>query len=107
MEALSKHTGENIVTDDTKVKDIERSMNHHLSQFNRMFNVGATWGQPERISGASTASNIPPPAKYCLHKDHKPLQVGQERLGHPTRPVVGATDAPNSRFPEHDDKSLC
>ena len=73
-------------------------MNQHLSQFNRMFSVGITWGQPERISGASTSSNIPPPAKYCLRKDHKNIQQGQERFGHPTRPVVGATEAPNSRF---------
>ena len=96
--ALDEHTGDDIIIDDDRVKVAEKNMNQHLSQFNRMFNVGINWGQPERISGASTSSNIPPPAKYCLRKDHKNIQQGLERLGHPTRPVVGEIEAPNGRF---------
>ena len=96
MEALDKHSGDDVIIEDAKVKDIEKNMNQHLSQFNRMFNVGSTWGQTERISGSSTGTNIPPPPKYCLRKDHKAIPAGQERYGHPTRPIVGASEAPNS-----------
>ena len=69
-------------------------MNEHLKHFNKMFAVGATWEHEDRISGASTSTNVPPPAKYGLRKDHKDIQPN----GHPVRPVCGANDAPNSRF---------
>ena len=67
-------------------------MNKHL------FCVGATWGHEDRIAGASTSTNVPPPPKYGLRKDHKLVTPGQEQYGPPLRPVCGATDAPNSRF---------
>jgi hypothetical protein len=73
-------------------------MNHHLKQFNRMFRVGATWKHESRVAGASTSSNIPPPPKFAVRKDHKPVQVGQEISGPPVRPIVAANHAPNSRF---------
>ena len=63
-----------------------------------MFRDGVTWGHEERIAGASTSSNVPPPAKYGLRKDHKAVVPGQEKVGPPLRDIVGATEAPNSRF---------
>ena len=63
-----------------------------------MFKVGATWGQKERIAGPSTATKIPPPAKYSQRKDHKPIPLGQEHVGPQVRPICGANEPPNSRF---------
>ena len=60
--------------------------------------MGTTWGQLDRIAGASTSTNIPSPALYGVRKDHKSVLPGQESFGPPIRSVVGATEAPNSRF---------
>ena len=70
-----------------------------------MFNVGVNWGHEERVTGASTSTNVPPPPKYALRKDHKPVRMGQKQNGPDVRPVAGAIEAPNSRF-EYDAKSL-
>jgi hypothetical protein len=73
-------------------------MNNHLRQFNRMFRVGATWGHEERIAGASTSTNVPPPTKYGLRKDHKSVHQGQEKFGSEVRLVYAANESPNGRF---------
>ena len=96
--ALNEHTKDDIKINETEVRKIEAKMNNHLKQFNKMFCVGSTWGHEDRIAGASTSTNIPPPPKYGLRKDHKPVQPGEEHVGPPVRPVAGATEAPNSRF---------
>ena len=83
---------------DEAVRKSEIRMNHHLKQFNQMFRVGATWNHESRVAGASTSSNVPPPPKFAVRKDHKPVQVGQELSGPPVRPIVAANQAPNSRF---------
>ena len=80
------------------MKDIEKKMNQHLKQFNRMFRVGSAWGHEARVAGVSTSTNTPPPAKYALRKDHKPVQPGQEKSGPQVRTLVGANYAPNSRL---------
>ena len=105
--ALAKHTKDDRVVTNKQVRDIELKMNQHLYQFNRMFRVGATWGHEERVTGASTSSNVPPPAAYGLRKDHKPVTPGQEHVGPDVRPIVGATEAPNSRFSHFLSKILC
>ena len=51
--------------------------NDHLRQFNKMFSVGATFGHEQRVSNASTATNVPAPPLYGLR---------------------GASNAPNSRL---------
>ena len=73
-------------------------MDQHLSQFNRMFCVGATWGHEDRVAGASTFTNVPPPVKYWLRKDHKHVEEGLEHVGPPVRPICGVEEAPHSRF---------
>ena len=57
-----------------------------------MFSVGSTFGQEDKISHASTATNVPPPPLYGLRKNHKPVRDP------PVRPVCGANSAPNSRL---------
>ena len=52
----------------------------------------------KRIAHASTATNVPPPPKYPLRKDHKVLLPGQEITGPDVRAVCGASEAPNSRL---------
>ena len=89
-QALEPHIRGDKVIDVKKVRQIENDMNNQLRQFNKMFEVGAAWGHEDRVTGASTSTNVPPPSKYGLRKDHKD--------GHPVRPVCGATEAPNSRF---------
>ena len=96
--ALEKHVENDIKIDQKKVRKIENDMNNHMRQFNRMFRVGATWGHEDRIAGATTSTNVPPPGKYGLRKDHKTVQPGQEKFGPDVRPVCGADEAPNSRF---------
>ena len=88
--ALDDHIKDDILIDKKKVKQIENQMNQHLGHFNKMFKVGSNWGHQDRVANASTSTNIPPPPKYGLRKDHK--------AGHPLRPVCGAREAPNSRF---------
>ena len=89
-EALEPHVKDDTVINEKKVRQIENEMNNQLRQFNKMFEVGAAWGHEDRVTGASISTNVPPPSKYGLRKDHKD--------GHPVRPVCGATEAPNSRF---------
>ena len=96
--ALHDHVKDDTKVDMKDVRKIEAKMNNHLKHFNKMFRVGATWGHEDRISGASTSTNVPPPAKYGLRKDHKPVLPGQEHVGPPIRPLCGASEAPNSRF---------
>ena len=98
MQALEAHTAGDIVVDGKRVKDIEENCNQHLKQFNKMFSVGAAHGQKKRIAHASTATNVPPPPKYPLRKDHKVLLPGQEITGPDVRAVCGASEAPNSRL---------
>ena len=63
-----------------------------------MFGVGSTWGHEDRIAGASTSSNVPPPPKYGVRKDHKTVPYGMEHVGPDVRPICGAKEAPNSRL---------
>ena len=74
---------------------IMRNMNQHLGNFNKMFRVGANFGQEDRIAGASTSTNVPPPPKYGLRKNHKTVIPGREQYGPSVRPVCGAREAPN------------
>ena len=84
--------------DRKKIRQIELKMNQHLAHFNKMFRVGANRGHEDRVAGASTSTNVPPPPKYVLRKDHKAVLPGRERYGPKGRPVCGAREAPNSRF---------
>ena len=63
-----------------------------------MFGVGSTWGHEERVAGASTSTNVPPPPMYGLRKDHKVVLPGEEQNGPDVRPICGAKEAPNSKF---------
>ena len=96
--AMDKHVRGDNKINIKKVRTIEIRMNHHQKQFNKMFRAGATWGHQRRVVGATTSTHVPPPPIYGLRKDHKILQPGQEKAGHPVRPVVGANHAPNSRL---------
>ena len=96
--ALEEHTSGDTVISNKRVKDIEKKMNFHLKQLNKMFRVGSTWGHEARVAGAFTSTNVPPPNKYGLRKDHKTVPPEQEKFGPPLRPVAGADQAPNSRL---------
>ena len=96
-EALLQHTVKDEKVDECeKVKKIEDKMNLHMRQFNRMFRVGSTHGQEERVTGATTSTNTPAPPMYGLRKDHKEHQ--DQMKGPPVRPVCGANESPNSRL---------
>ena len=105
--ALNEHTKDDTKISEKEVRKIEAKMNNHLKYFNKMFQVGATWGHEDRVAGASTSTNVPPPAKYCQRKDHKPVAVGQEHIGPQVRPICGANEAPNSRFSHFLSKMVC
>ena len=96
--ALDEHIKDDLRIEMKKVRKIEVEMNNQIRQFNKMFRVGATWGHEDRIAGASTSTNVPPPVKYGLRKDHKHIPRNQEAIGPPIRPICGASEAPNSRF---------
>ena len=96
-EAIGQHTlKDKEIEGDEKVKQIESKMNLHMRQFNRMFKVGSTHNQEDRVTGATTSTNVPAPPMYGLRKDHKEHQ--DERKGPPVRPVCGANESPNSRL---------
>ena len=78
------------------MKQIETRMNHHMREFNKMFEVGSTHGHEERVTGATMSKNTPAPPMYGLRKDHK--QHEGKIKGPPVRPVCGASEAPNSRL---------
>ena len=92
VEALSAHTVNDTKVNKKKVKSLENKCNDHLKQHNKMFSVGSTFGQEQRVSNASTATNVPAPPLYGLRKTHKPVP------NPPVRPVCGASNAPNSRL---------
>ena len=96
--AISEHAKDDTIVGKKKVQETERRMNQHLAHFNKMFRVGSTWGHEERIAGASTSSNVPPPPKYGVRKDHNTVQAGREQYGPAVRPICGANEAPNSKF---------
>ena len=43
-----------------------------------MFRVGTTCKHESRVAVTTTFTNIPPPPKFAVRKEHKPVQVGQE-----------------------------
>ena len=96
--ALNDHIKDDVIVNKKTVKQIETKMNQHLSHFNKMFKVGSNWKHEDRVACASTATNVPPPPKYGLRKDHKTVPAGREQFGPQLRAIVGARDAPNSRF---------
>ena len=61
-ETLQEHVQDDTKISAKKVRDLERKCNSHLKQFNKMFRVGETWRHQKRVSDASTATNVPPPA---------------------------------------------
>jgi hypothetical protein len=73
LEVLNEHTANDKKITKQKVKSLENKCNDHLRQFNKMFSVGATFGQEDRIAHASTATNVPAPPLYGLRKTHKPV----------------------------------
>ena len=96
-EAILQHTvKDEKVEGGEKVKQIENKVNLHMRQFNRMFKVGSTYRQEERVTGATTSTNTPAPPMYGLRKDHKEHQ--DKMKGPPVRPVCGANESPNSRL---------
>ena len=95
-EALMDHTMKDIEVGHDKVKQIENTMNHHMKQFNRMFNVGSAHNHESRVTSATHSTNMPAPPLYGLRKDHKVTE--NMTKGPPVRPVCGADQAPNSRL---------
>ena len=94
--ALSVHTQKDKEITNDRVRSIETTINHHMRHFNRMFNVGSTHDQEERVMAATLSTHTPPPPLYGLRKDHK--QSANMEEGPPVRPVCGANQAPNSRL---------
>ena len=92
LNVLSEHTINDKKIEYRDVREVEKKCNDHLKQFNKMFAVGEAFGQEDRITHASTATNVPPPPLYGLRKTHKPV------CNPPVRPVCGASNAPNSRL---------
>ena len=94
--AVEQHSNKDEEIDEGRVKKIENVMNHHMKEFNKMFQVGSRQGHEDRIQGATTSTNTPAPPMYGLRKDHK--QHDDKVKGPPVRPVCGASEAPNSKL---------
>ena len=97
-EAVNVHTEGDETVDWDKVSSIEKTMNSHLKVYNKIFSVGVQHNHEDRVSSASTSTNVPPPPLYILRKDHKNIPPGQENIGPPGRPVCAAREGPNSRL---------
>ena len=97
-EALMKHVQGDSIADEKEVDKAELEMSRHSAQWAKMLKAGAAWGHESRVKQAVTSSKTTPPNLYCLRKDHKPVEPGQEDIGPKTRPVAGVVEAPNSRL---------
>ena len=75
--------------------DLEREMNAHTIQMGRILRLGEKWNSGgrhwKRVKNAlRTRFSLVPPLSGTA-KTHKPLPPGREYLGHPLRPVCGAS----------------
>ena len=94
------HLQESTPVDAEFVKTNENVLNHHTYQIARVFGIGANKGpsMSTRIKSALFNDELIPPVLYCPPKDHKPLALGRELEGPPSRPVCGARLAPNGQL---------
>ena len=99
MELMNTHVQEDAVITLEQQRQLERECNGHTAQWRRIICLGDKWngsGQHlARVGSALRTRNSMVPPMYGLPKDHKPLTPGREDLGHPLRPVCGATECIN------------
>ena len=93
-EELKAHTVTDSVIDRSEVERIENKMNQNLYCLNRIFSVGSSHGNKnvDRVTKASTSTNVEPPVLRGQKKDHKNVTPV------PLRPVCGVVEAPNARL---------
>ena len=96
IEAVQKHTTDDIEITTEGVTQREHKINLHMRQFNKMFRVGEEHDHEDRVTGATMSTNVQPPPLYGLRKDHK--DTPDKEKGPPVRPVCGANSSPNSRL---------
>ena len=60
LEALSVHTENDVPVDDQTVKSFANILNSHMMHYNKMFNVGVAVKHEERVTKATTTTNVPP-----------------------------------------------
>ena len=117
LAAGEQHTANDETITKKECRDIEGVMNAHSNAWIRMLGAGTLQNDQKRISDDMVSKNCPPPAFYTLRKDHK-LAIVEPEIGPPTRPVCGATQAPNKRLSyvmnlivseisKNDDDSIC
>ena len=94
MEAVMKHTRNDLEVENERVKQVENKMNQHMRQFNKMFMVGKYNKHEARVESATHSTNTDAPPMYGLKKDHK--QAEDPTKGPAVRPVCASNESPNS-----------
>ena len=74
---------------------LERQLNGHTLQLGRILKIGENHNHWDRVKSALINKFGHVPVLYGLLKDHKSVAAGQPC---PTRPVCGATEAPNAQL---------
>ena len=99
QEACNKHLRNNEEVSEITEKqheDAEREMNSHAMALCRMMGLkDDDHGNTIRQQVTSEGNVVAP--FYCLRKDHKTVEVGEEERGPKTRPVCGAKDCHTKR----------
>ena len=101
LQAGEQHTANDEVITREEYLQIEDTMNAHSTVWMRMLRAGVAQNDQTRCSHNMVSKNCPPPPFYTLRKDHKVIVNPVPELPvpePPTRPVCGASQAPNGRL---------
>ena len=101
---MEPHKRQDEVVDLQERSSMERVMNATTLQWGRILNLGERWNvngrHRDRVQSALRTRSCMVPPLYGLPKDHKQTPAGEEELGPPLRPVVGATESVNGALSE-------
>ena len=104
LERMEPHVAGDTIATLEEQHSMERLLNATTLQWGRLLLLGDKWNTSgrhwARIKNALRTKNCPAPPLYGLPKDHKQVPAGEEHLGPPLRPVVGATESPNGALSE-------
>ena len=97
IKACEKHVNDENISEKSndEQREAERTLNCHSLALLRMLGIR---DENKRLKNTIVSHGNVIPPMYCLRKDHKPIEPGQEDEGPKTRPVCGANDCQTRRL---------